>query len=217
MNGITFQAVPMGFDIDDEALDLSELEDKTADVKEAAQKLDDGARELQTGAQDAVDGGGQLAAGSSELESGAADLQSGMGEIVSGGDSLAGAAQALSQGISEYTAGVGSLTEGIRAYVGGAQQLGAGASPAGAFGKFVPGQRWDQRLISGGCFCRHAGKPSKRCRHFDGGAGCDLPAACCPSGKIRTVRVCSSLQKCWDSFRQVPLNWLPTQKIWEVR
>lgn len=128
MNGITFQAVPMGFDIDDEALDLSELEDKTADVKEAAQKLDDGARELQTGAQDAVDGGGQLAAGSSELESGAADLQSGMGEIVSGGDSLAGAAQALSQGISEYTAGVGSLTEGIRAYVGGAQQLGAGAS-----------------------------------------------------------------------------------------
>lgn len=128
MDGITFQAVPMGFDIEDGALDLSEIEDKTADVKDAAQKLDDGAKELQSGVQEAVDGGGQLVAGSSELESGVAELQDGMGAVVSGSDSLEGAAQALSQGIAEYTAGVGNLTDGIRAYVSGAQQLGAGAS-----------------------------------------------------------------------------------------
>ena len=49
MDAISFQAVPMSFDIDSDALDTQDLTEKTGEIKNAAGEFDDGASQLDEG------------------------------------------------------------------------------------------------------------------------------------------------------------------------
>ena len=123
MDGLTFKGVPMGFDIDTDSLDLSELTDKTDEIKDAVVSLDDGAGELLDGTKSAADGGKSLQSGSTQLTAGIGTLLTGGASLQSGSNSLLSGSLALNQGIEEYTNGVGQLADGSASLSAGVKEL----------------------------------------------------------------------------------------------
>lgn len=132
MEGISFQGVPMSFDIDADSIDTSELTDKTSEITDAVAELDDGAQELKDGTEEAYDGGAELKSGVDRLLDGMVSLKNGTGTLVSGSNSLAAGAVSLESGILQYTAGTASLGTGVEQYVSGVDQLAAGAEQLSA-------------------------------------------------------------------------------------
>lgn len=135
MSGIAFQGVPMSFDIDTDSLDLSELYDRTDELKSAAVELDDGASELKDGTAELADGSGQLLEAVRSLTGGAGSLVSGVDGAASGGSSLVSGSRELGSGIGSYLAGVSSvssggasLAEAVRILRNGTGSLTAGTS-----------------------------------------------------------------------------------------
>lgn len=123
MDGLTFKGVPMGFDIDKDSIDLSELTDKTDEIKDAVSSLDDGAGQLKDGTQSALDGGNQLSSGSVQLTTGIGTLVSGGTTLQSGSGSLLSGSLALNQGIENYTNGVAQLADGSAKLTSGLKEL----------------------------------------------------------------------------------------------
>lgn len=127
MDGITFQGVPMSFDLDTDSLDTAELKDKTKEIQDAAAELKDGAGELSDGTRRAADGSEALADGTKKLSDGVNTLSDGGYELLEGSRSLYAGASTLQQGIKSYTAGTKELSDGIDAYLAGTEQLKSGA------------------------------------------------------------------------------------------
>ena len=128
MDGITFQGVPMSFDLDTDSFDTSELKDKTKQITDAATELKDGAKDLSDGTKSAVDGSQSLLDGTKELSDGVDTLADGGNELLSGSQSLYAGASELQSGIKSYTAGAAQLSDGLNAYLAGTEQLKSGAS-----------------------------------------------------------------------------------------
>lgn len=127
MDGLTFKAVPMGFDIDSDTLDTSEIKKKTAEIKDGVVDLDDGADELNEASETAADGAGTLADGTSSLLSGGKALLSGAGSLEKGGDALYTGIKKVDSGVRQYTNGTDELTAGMKKYVKGVDSLAAGS------------------------------------------------------------------------------------------
>lgn len=123
MDGLTFQGVPMGFDIDTDSLDLSELTDKMDEIKDAVASLDDGTGELLDGTKSAADGGNTLSSGSTELTAGIGTLLNGGTTLKSGSGSLLAGSMALNQGLAAYTDGVAQLADGSASLSAGLKEL----------------------------------------------------------------------------------------------
>lgn len=137
MDGITFQGVPMSFDIDEDSLDLSELTEKTDEIKEGVEELDDGAQELLDGVTEVKDGAQELKKGTGEAKYGVNQLADGVGESLSGAAALksgtasaVSGAQALADGADSAKAGAKELAEGANSAVSGAKELAEGADSA---------------------------------------------------------------------------------------
>ena len=88
MEAISFQAVPMSFDIDKSSMYMDELYDKTDEVKDAAKEFDDGADDLKEGASKLKDGSSDLKDGASDLKDGTQSLKDGAEQLKSGASSL---------------------------------------------------------------------------------------------------------------------------------
>ena len=127
MDGITFQGVPMGFDIDKDSIDTSSLKDKTKEITDATKDLDDGAQELKDGTADALEGSQELSDGTDTLASGTATLLDGGNTLNSGSKTLLSGAVSLQNGIKQYTSGTASLISGMKQYIKGTGQLADGA------------------------------------------------------------------------------------------
>ena len=112
MSGIAFQGVPMSFAIDTDSLDLSELYDRTDELKDATVELDDGASVLKDGTAELADGSGQLLDAVRSLTGGAGSLVSGVDGAASGGSGLVSGSREIDNGISSYLAGVSSASSG---------------------------------------------------------------------------------------------------------
>lgn len=121
MEGISFQAVPMAFDIDTDQVDKDELYDKTDELKDAADEFDDGASELQDGVSELKDGTQTLKDGSAELKSGAGELKSGTGELKSG-------AQTMEKSMNELLEAGSNLSKGAAQAADGSQTVSEGLS-----------------------------------------------------------------------------------------
>ena len=129
MDGITFKGVPMGFDIDTDSIDTSELTDKTDEIKDAVSELDDGADQIKDATETAEKSSKELNDGALQLADGIRTFRlSGMDKLSSGASELGSGSKQLSQGITTYTAGVGNLTDGIRTYIAGVGTLGQGVN-----------------------------------------------------------------------------------------
>ena len=129
MDGITFKGVPMGFDIDTDSIDTSELTDKTDDIKDAVSELDDGAGQIKDATETAEKSSKELNDGALQLADGIRTFRlSGMDKLSSGASELGSGSKELSQGVTTYTAGVGNLADGIRTYIAGVGTLGQGVN-----------------------------------------------------------------------------------------
>ena len=129
MDGITFKGVPMGFDVDSDSIDTSELTDKTDDIKDAVSELDDGAGQIKDATETAEKSSKELNDGALQLADGIRTFRlSGMDKLSSGASELGSGSKELSQGITTYIAGVGNLADGIRTYIAGVGTLGQGVN-----------------------------------------------------------------------------------------
>lgn len=137
MSAISFQAVPMSFDINRDSLDFGSLTKKTDKVKDAAKEFDDGAKELDDGAADLLDGVEDLKKGAGDLDSGAGTLKTGTSGLLSGASQLSSGASSLSTGLGTLSQGANSLNQGISqvdsgvdTVKNGAKDLSSGAKEA---------------------------------------------------------------------------------------
>ncbi|MEE0692893.1 MAG: hypothetical protein U0M33_08330 [Lachnospiraceae bacterium] len=134
MESISFQAVPMSFDIDSDSLDTEGLTDKTDEIKDAAGEFDDGASQLDDGAGELLDGAGELHSGAgallegtAALKSGAEQTKDGSSELADGAKALYSGARSLNSGMKTLKKGSSDLNEGISGLDTGASDLNAGA------------------------------------------------------------------------------------------
>ncbi|MFR2404443.1 MAG: hypothetical protein ACLS76_04765, partial [Eubacterium callanderi] len=140
MEGITFKGIPMSFDADKGMIDMSELDKKTAEIKEAAAVLDAGAGDMQEGAYALTQGAdtldssaAALAEGARSFETSAALLSERTDELVSGlallnkkTAGLSSGASALFGGVSGYVDGARTLSQATGVYIQNAENLAEG-------------------------------------------------------------------------------------------
>ena len=123
MDAISFQGVPMSFDIDEDSVDLSSVTDRTTKLKDAVVTLDDGAGSLKEGATKTVTGSQTLLSGTQTLASGAGTLASGGNTLQSGSERLLSGALSLNKGINQCAEGSHSLAEGTKTLADGLLEL----------------------------------------------------------------------------------------------
>lgn len=123
MEAISFQGVPMSFDIDEDSVDLSSVTDQTTKLKDAVATLDDGAGELKDGASKTVTGSQSLLEGTETFANGTKTLASGGNTLKTGTESLLSGALSLNQGIDQCAEGSHSLAEGTKSLAGGLLEL----------------------------------------------------------------------------------------------
>lgn len=123
MDAISFQAVPMGFDIDTDSMDKDELYDQTDELKDAADEFDDGAGKLKDGVSELQDGVSELQSGAGSMQSGAYSLKSGTGQLSSGAQTVQSGAAELASGGSKLSEGASSVSEGSSAVSLGMKEL----------------------------------------------------------------------------------------------
>lgn len=137
MDEITFQAIPMSFEIDidkddiyDQITDLKdaakEFDDGAIDLRDGVQELKDGAVDLQDGALEMRDGTDDLRDGTRELKDGAATLKDGVSDLVDGGDSLSKGALSMNTGIQSVDQGVAAVNDNAKTLYAGAADVAAG-------------------------------------------------------------------------------------------
>lgn len=130
MSAISFQAVPMSFDINRDSLDFDSLTEKTDQVKDAAKELDDGAAELLDGVKDLKKGAKDLDSGAGTLKTGTSSLLSGSSQLSSGASSLSTGLGTLSQGADSLNRGISQVDSGVDTVKNGAKDLNSGAKEA---------------------------------------------------------------------------------------
>lgn len=123
MDAITFQGVPMSFDLNKDSLNMDALYEKTDKVKTAATDLDDGALKLTDGAVQLDDGVTKLTDGAGSLDDGAASLSDGAMEMYDATVRMQDGIQALQDGTNQLGDGVGSVKAGAGEIKSGAGSL----------------------------------------------------------------------------------------------
>ena len=123
MDAITFQAVPMSFDIDSSSIEKDGLYEKTDEIKDAATEFDDGASSLSSGASELEKGIWSLKNGLSQLNKGITGVDSGASALDSGAKDLADGAQAAKAGSESLSAGINTLSGSVGQMQQGAARL----------------------------------------------------------------------------------------------
>lgn len=119
MDPISFQGVPMSFDLDRETLSMDSLYDKTGEIKDAADEFSDGAAELSDGAGALKDGAADLKNGANSLKEGIESYADGAHSLGDGVDTLKDGTEDLADGAAELADGISSLKEGVDKLAGG--------------------------------------------------------------------------------------------------
>lgn len=119
MDPISFQGVPMSFDLDRDSLAMDSLTDKTGDIKDAADEFSDGAAELYDGAGALKDGASDLNDGANSLKEGIESYSDGAHSLGDGIDTLKDGTDELSDGATQLSDGISSLKEGVDKLAGG--------------------------------------------------------------------------------------------------
>jgi len=119
MDPISFQGVPMSFDLDRDTLSMDSLYDKTGEIKDAADEFSDGAAELSDGAGALKDGAADLKDGANSLKEGIESYADGAYSLGDGVDTLKDGTDDLADGASELADGISSLKEGVDKLAGG--------------------------------------------------------------------------------------------------
>ena len=119
MDPISFQGVPMSFDLDRDTLSMDSLYDKTGEIKDAANEFSDGAAELSDGAGALKDGAADLKDGANSLKEGIESYADGAYSLGDGVDTLKDGTDDLADGASELADGISSLKEGVDKLAGG--------------------------------------------------------------------------------------------------
>ena len=122
MGAIQFAGVPLGLDLDLDALDLSGVSGSLSELTRGTDQLADGARQLADGAQD-------LEEGMQEYAEGLNQLQAGLSQLAENGSDLAGGAQDLAQGVSQLAqelARLQELSDGVTRLAQGSTQMATG-------------------------------------------------------------------------------------------
>ena len=128
MDPISFQGVPMSFDLDRDSLSMDSLTEKTGDIKDAADEFSDGAAELYDGAGALKDGASDLHDGANSLKEGIESYSDGAHSLGEGIDTLKDGTDDLSDGATQLSDGISSLKEGVDKLKSGAGQLSEGIS-----------------------------------------------------------------------------------------
>ncbi|MDO5572744.1 MAG: hypothetical protein Q4G60_02055 [bacterium] len=123
MDGISFSAVPVSFDIDRNSLNTDEIDTKITDLQDAVTELDDGALELKDGAKELHDGAYDLHDGSIDFFDGATDLNDGAVELDDGARKLLEGAQELCDGSGSLQKGMYEINDGLGTLDGKSQEL----------------------------------------------------------------------------------------------
>lgn len=139
MDGITFKGVPMGFDIDTDSIDTSELTDKTDQIKDAVFELDDGAGQIKDATETAEKSSKELNDGGTVSQ-----LQAAVTAAYEG-------SQSLQQGIGQLGVGLTTLQENTSTFPQAAQ--GIVALNQG----FAQLQSNDQTLLNGSAALKNSG------------------------------------------------------------
>ena len=126
MEAISFQAVPMSFDIDSDSIDKGGLTEKTDEIREAAEKFNNGAKSLDDGVGELQDGAAKLEDGAGALCDGTAALNSGTAALLDGLDTLNSGAVSVNEGAGSLTEGAKQLSEGAESAAAGNASLKAG-------------------------------------------------------------------------------------------
>ena len=119
MDPISFQGVPMSFDLDRDTLSMDALYDKTGEIKDAADEFSDGAAELSDGAGALKDGAADLKDGADSLKEGIESYADGAQSLGDGVDTLKDGTDDLADGATELADGISSLKEGVDQLAGG--------------------------------------------------------------------------------------------------
>lgn len=119
MDPISFQGVPMSFDLDRDTLSMDALYDKTGEIKDAADEFSDGAAELSDGAGALKDGAADLKDGADSLKEGIESYADGAQSLGDGVDTLKDGTDDLADGATELADGISSLKEGVDKLAGG--------------------------------------------------------------------------------------------------
>ena len=119
MDPISFQGVPMSFDLDRDTLSMDALYDKTGEIKDAADEFSDGAAELSDGAGARKDGAADLKDGADSLKEGIESYADGAQSLGDGVDTLKDGTDDLADGATELADGISSLKEGVDQLAGG--------------------------------------------------------------------------------------------------
>ena len=119
MDPISFQGVPMSFDLDRDSLSMDSLTEKTGDIKDAADEFSDGAAELYDGAGALKDGASDLHDGANSLKEGIESYSDGAHSLGDGIDTLKDGTDDLSDGATQLSDGISSLKEGVDKLAGG--------------------------------------------------------------------------------------------------
>ncbi len=119
MDPISFQGVPMSFDLDRDTLSMDALYDKTGEIKDAADEFSDGAAELSDGAGALKDGAADLKDGANSLKEGIESYADGAQSLGDGVDTLKDGTDDLADGATELADGISSLKEGVDKLAGG--------------------------------------------------------------------------------------------------
>lgn len=119
MDPISFQGVPMSFDLDRDTLSMDALYDKTGEIKDAADEFSDGAAELSDGAGALKDGAADLKDGANSLKEGIESYADGAQSLGDGVDTLKDGTDDLADGATELADGISSLKEGVDQLAGG--------------------------------------------------------------------------------------------------
>lgn len=128
MDGISWSAVPVSFDIDRSTIDTEKLDEKVTDLQDAVTELDDGAIELKDGAIELNDGAYDLHDGAIDLFEGATDLDDGAIELDDGARDLMEGAQELCDGSGSLEKGTNSLRDGLGTLNAKSQELKDGSA-----------------------------------------------------------------------------------------
>ena len=128
MTAISFQAVPMSFAIDSDAIDKEGLAEKTDEIKDAAEAFDDGAKALDDGTGKLLGGAAELKKGTDELFSGTLVLERGFGSLTEGSTALKTGTEELSGSLEQMQQGAGELKSGLNALTANSPELTEGSA-----------------------------------------------------------------------------------------
>ena len=128
MDPIAINGILLDIDLGEVDVNSGKAGDVLDELADGAKKLDDGVSELLDGTDALRSGARELTSGSSSLRDGVVDFRSGASKLKNGVSSVRDAASQVSSGASSLKSGANELTVGVDGISGGASDLSDGIS-----------------------------------------------------------------------------------------